>query len=42
MGDEDPAAKATLDPVTWQPPDTGRKRIGRHRVNWLQETMQDL
>lgn len=41
-GHNDPAAKATMDLDTWQEHDTGTRRAGRPRINWLTETMNDL
>jgi hypothetical protein len=40
-GEQDPAAKATMNLHTWEPHDTGKKRVGQPRINWLKETLQD-
>ena len=37
---EGPAEEAAMDPITWQPPDTGTRRVGKPRIHWLKETMQ--
>ena len=42
FGNEDPAAKATMDMDTWKPHNTGTRRVGQPRINWLAETMQDM
>ena len=41
-GAQDPVTTATMNPDTLQTPDHGRRRWGHPRVNWLQETMQDM
>ena len=42
QGETNPGAAATLDLNTLEPPDTGKRRVGRTRKSWLNDTREDM
>ena len=41
-GEAEPGTSVTLNPHTLEEIEHGKKRVGRPRLNWYQETLQDL